>query len=173
MATAVQARSPGQLARETFENLFERRDIDAVRPLWTDSSVDHFLALGVDARGTEQLAAFFAELHAAIPDVEMTIENIVEDDRHAIVQWRMTGTFDGAAFQGIEPSGSRIELRGCDVFRFTEDGKLDENTVYQDGAEFARQIGMLPARDSTADRALLGSFNARMRLRRRFAARRA
>jgi steroid delta-isomerase-like uncharacterized protein len=173
MATAVETRSPGQLARETFEYLFERRDIDAVRPFWTDNSVDHFLALGRDARGPEQLAAFFAELHAAIPDLEMTIENVVEDDRHAVVQWRMAGTFDGGPFQGIESTGTRIELRGCDVFRFTEDGKLDVNTIYHDGAEFARQIGMLPARDSAADRALLAGFNGRMRLRRRLARRRA
>ncbi len=173
MSTAVETRSPGQLAREMFEALFERRDIDAVRPFWTDSTVDHFLALGFDARGPEQIAAFFAELHAAIPDMKMTIENIVEDDRHAVVQWHATGTFDGAPFQGVEPTGGRIELRGCDAFRFTEDGKVDVNTIYYDGAEFARQIGMLPARDSTADRALLAGFNARVRLRRRLARRRA
>jgi hypothetical protein len=53
------------------------------------------------------------------------------------------------------------------VFRFTDDGKVDINTIYQDGAEFARQIGMLPARGSAADRALAGGFNIRMRLRRR------
>ncbi len=171
MATTVQTRTPGEIARESFEALFERRDIDAVRPLWTDSSVDHFLALGVDARGPDQLAAFFRGLHAAIPDLEMRIENVIEDERHAVVQWQASGTFDGAPFQGIEPSGRRVTLRGCDVFRLTEDGKLDVNTIYYDGAEFARQIGMLPPRGSAADRALLGSFNARIRLRRRLARR--
>jgi hypothetical protein len=53
------------------------------------------------------------------------------------------------------------------VFRFTDDGKLDANTVYYDGAEFARQIGMLPPRVSVADRGLSRAFNARMRLARR------
>ncbi len=171
MATATETRSPGQLAREAFEAIFDRRDVDAVRPMWTDNSVDHFLALGVDARGPQQLAAFFRELHAAIPDFDMTIENVVEDDRHAVVQWSATGTFDGAPFQGIEPSGKRVSLRGCDVFRFSEDGKLDTNTIYYDGAEFARQIGMLPPRDSAGDRAFLWAFNARARLRRRLQAR--
>ena len=167
MATAPQTRSPGQLARELFEIIFDRRDIDAARPFWTEDSVDHFLALGVDARGPEQLAAFFQELHRAMPDFDITIENVIEDDRHGVVQWSATGTFDGAPFQGIEPTGRRVALRGCDVFSFTEDGKLDTNTVYYDGAEFARQIGLLPPRDSAADRAMLAAFNARQRLRRR------
>lgn len=171
MASTTKTRSPGQLAREAFEAIFDRRDIDAVRAMWSEDSVDYFLALGVEARGPDQLAAFFRGLLEAIPDFEMTIENVVEDERHAVVQWTATGTFDGAPFQGIEPTGKRLEMRGCDVFRFTEDGKLDVNTVYYDGAEFARQIGMLPRRDSLGDRAVQGAFNAQTRLRRRLAQR--
>lgn len=152
MATRSQTRSPGQLARELFEIIFDRKDPDALRAYETEDSVDHFLALGLDLRGPDQIASYFREVLAAVPDAAMTIENIVEDDRHAVVQWTFTGTFEGAPFQGIEPTGKRIALRGCDVFRFTEDGKVDENTVYYDGAEFARQIGMLPPSDSVADK---------------------
>jgi steroid delta-isomerase-like uncharacterized protein len=167
MATTPETRSPGQLARHLFELIFDRRDVDAARSFWTESSVDHFLALGVDVRGPDQIAGFFRELHAAFPDFQMTIENVVEDDRHAVVQWSVAATFDGAPFQGIEPTGRRVALRGCDVFRFTDDGKIDVATIYYDGAEFARQIGMLPPRGTAADRVLVGGFNTRMRLRRR------
>jgi steroid delta-isomerase-like uncharacterized protein len=169
MATARETRSPGQLARETFEALFDRQDIDAVRPFWTENSVDHFLALGIDARGPEQLARFFRELHAAAPDWKMTIENIVEDDRHAVVQWTGTGTFNGAPFQGVEPTGKRVTLRGCDVMRFSEDGTLEENTIYYDGAEWARQVGMLPPRDSAIDKGMTEVFNTVTKLRGRIA----
>jgi steroid delta-isomerase-like uncharacterized protein len=167
MATKDQVRSPGRMARDAFEAIFDRRDIDAVRPMWNEDSVDHFLALGIDARGPDQLVAFFREALAAFPDLEMTIEHVVEDDRHAVVQWSLKGTFDGGPFQGVEPTGKPIALRGCDVFSFTDDGKLDSNTIYYDGAEFARQIGMLPRRGSAADRALLEAFNAKARLQRR------
>jgi steroid delta-isomerase-like uncharacterized protein len=166
MATASETRSPGQLARETFEALFERRDFATVRRYWTEDSVDHFLALGIDVRGPEKLELFFRELFDAIPDFNMTIENIVEDDRHAIVQWTGSGTFSGDPFQGIEPTGRFVSLRGCDVIRFSSDGKLEENTVYYDGAEFARQIGMLPPRDSVVDKGMMATFNAVTQLRR-------
>lgn len=167
MESTSATRSPGRLAREVFEALFDRRDVDAARETWSADSVDHFLALGLDARGPEQLAAFFGELLAALPDLKMSIEDVVEDDRHAVVQWSMTGTFEGAPFQGIEPTGGPVALRGCDVMCFTDEGKLERNTIYYDGAEFARQIGMLPPRGSAADRGFLRAHNARVRLARR------
>ena len=167
MASEPQTRSPGQLARELFEVIFDRKDPEALRPYGTEDSVDHFLALGIDVRGPDEIIRYFGELNAAVPDATMTIENIVEDDRHAAVQWTFMGTFDGAPFQGLAPTGKRLTLRGCDLFCFTEDGKVGENTIYYDGAEFARQIGMLPARDSLADKAMTQAFNAVTRLRQR------
>jgi hypothetical protein len=55
--------------------------------------------------------------------------------------------------------------------------KMVENTVYSpasaspkstphDGAEFARQIGMLPAQGSAVDRGMTGAFNAVTKVRR-------
>jgi steroid delta-isomerase-like uncharacterized protein len=168
-AAAADTRSPGQLARESFEALFDRKDFEAARKFWTEDSVDHFLALGIDVRGTEQLEGFFRELFAAVPDFRMTIENIVEDERHAVVQWTGSGNFNGGPFQGIEPTGRFVSLRGCDVIRFSAVGKLEENTVYYDGAEFARQIGMLPPRDSAVDKGMTEVFNTVTKLRGRIA----
>jgi steroid delta-isomerase-like uncharacterized protein len=165
-SASADTRSPAQLARESFEALFDRRDFEAARGFWTEDIVDHFLALGIDVRGPEKLEAFFRELFTAVPDFRMKIENIVEDERHAVVQWTGSGTFRGGPFQGIRPTGRFVSLRGCDVIRFSADGKLEENTVYYDGAEFARQIGMLPPRDSVADKGMTQAFNAVTRLRR-------
>ena len=50
------------------------------------------------------------------------------------------------------------------------DGFIQHNTIYYDGATFARQIGMLPPQGSRADRALISAFNARTRARQRRAA---
>jgi hypothetical protein len=71
----------------------------------------------------------------------------------------MRGTFDGGPFQGIEPTGRVIEIRGIDVMEF-EDSLLRYNTVYYDGLSFARQVGLLPAAGSRADRGMLAAFNA-------------
>jgi steroid delta-isomerase-like uncharacterized protein len=165
--------SPSDRARETFRILFEERDLSDPSRIWSERSVDHFLAAGQSVVGPDALAAWFRELLTAVPDWKMEIQNTFDDsDRQAVVQWRGTGTFTGGTFLGIEANGRRIEIRGVDVFRFDDDGLVAENTVYYDGAEFARQLGMLPPRDSAADRLTLAAFNAKTRLAQRIKRRR-
>jgi steroid delta-isomerase-like uncharacterized protein len=154
-------RAPSEVAREVFHAIFAERDLSDPSRYWTDESVDHFLALGKSVRGKDALAGFFRELFAAFPDWTLDIEQTVDDgDRRVVVQWTARATFNGAPWQGIEPTGSEVTTRGVDVISLDHDGKVVQNTVYYDGAGFARQIGMLPREGSTADRAVLGAFNA-------------
>jgi steroid delta-isomerase-like uncharacterized protein len=166
-ATPTETHPTEQLVRDVFRDVFDNRDFSDPYRYWTDESVDHFVALGISVRGARNLAQFFNDLFAAIPDWKLEIEHVVADDRHAVVQWTATGTFSGAQWQGIEPTGDRVALRGIDAIRLDEDGRVEENTVYYDGAEFPRQIGMLPTRDSAAERAMIAASNAARRLRRR------
>ena len=160
--------TPGERVREIFHAIFDERDLSDPYRYWTDDSIDHFLAAGRSVRGAQALAQWFRDLFAAVPDWKLEVENTVDDgDRQVVVQWHATGTFTGAPYLGVEPNGRRLDIRGCDVIVVDENDKVVTNTVYYDGAEYARQIGMLPVRDSAADRALLGAFNGATKLRKR------
>jgi steroid delta-isomerase-like uncharacterized protein len=168
MSGSTETRTPSEMARETFQVLFEERDLSDPYRFWTDETVDHFLAAGTSVRGAQALTEWFRQLFDAVPDWRIEIDNTFDDgERQAVVQWHGSGTFTGSPFMGIEANGKRIDLQGVDVFRFDADGKVETNTVYYDGAEFARQLGMLPPRDSAVDRGMLAAFNAGTRLKRR------
>jgi predicted ester cyclase len=155
-----------ELMRRAFEAI-AARDVDGLVPLWDEHTVDVFIALGLEVVGRADLRAFFEQMFAALPDLDFVIEDILEvDEAVAVGQWQLTGTFSGGPFQGIEPTGRRVALRGIDVMRF--DGAiLRRNDIYYDGLSFARQIGMLPPADSAADRGLSYAFNALTWARRR------
>lgn len=154
--------------REIFRRLFDERDLSDPGAYWTDDSVDHFLAAGEPVRGAAALAEWFGALFAAVPDWTLVIDNVVDDGAdQVVVQWTGAGTFTGTPFLGLEATGKRVEIRGCDVIRFDGDGRILTNTIYYDGAAFARQIGMLPAAGSRADRLVTEAFNAVTRLRRK------
>jgi hypothetical protein len=55
---------------------------------------------------------------------------------------------------GYSRARGKDRLRGCDVVEI-RDGLVVDNTVYWDGAAFARQVGLLPPQGSLADRAML------------------
>jgi len=162
--TSAPAPAPAQIAAASFEAL-QKKDLDTALSVVTEDSVDEFLAVGT-FRGHRAIRGFFEELLAAFPDFEVTVERVVGDDTVAVVQWRAGGTFSGGTFQGIEPTGNHAEIRGVDVIEY-EDGKVAHNTIYYDGASFARQVGMLPRSGSALDKALLHLFNLVTVLRRK------
>jgi steroid delta-isomerase-like uncharacterized protein len=160
---SAKQRQVEETARAYFDAL-AARDADRMASHWSEEGVDDIVPLAV-LRGPDEVRRFFTELFAAFPDGEMTVRRVVADERQAAVEWRITGTFTGGPFQGVEPTGRWLELRGVDLLE-VEDGRLTRNTSYYDGAAFARQIGMLPPQDSGAERAMKNAFNAYMRVRR-------
>ena len=147
------------------------RDPEGMAACFAADGIDDIVPLGV-FRGPAEIRAVFKELFAAMPDVETTVTRVVADHEGAAVEWRMAGTFDGAPFQGIEPVDKRVQLRGLDLLEIDEDGKITRNTGYYDGADFARQVGLLPPQDSGAERVMRSGFNAVTKLRREIASRR-
>jgi steroid delta-isomerase-like uncharacterized protein len=153
-----------------YYEAMDNRDVDAMVALWSDDGVEDVVPIGV-IRGRDELSAFLSGLFAAMPDARTTITRLIAGERDCAVEWRLEGTFDGAPFMGIEPTGSRVELREVSIVEL-EDGKIVGITAYFDGASYARQIKLLPPDGSGADRAMKGAFNAVTKVRRAVAERR-
>ena len=157
-----------QHARSYFEAI-ARRDPEAIGEHWREDGIDDLVPIGV-FRGRREIVDFFREMFAAMPDFEMTVTRVVAGEREAAVEWRLQGNFTGAPFQGIDPTGKPVDLRGLDLFEI-EDGKIVTATAYYDGAAFARQVGMLPPEGSSAERAMKSTFNAVTKVRKAIAER--
>ena len=164
-AAKTETLSPLESTREMFDVVLNQRDAEALRPYWGEDLLEE-LPTGT-YRGPEEMARYFAEVFAALPDFHIEPQRIVGEGENVFVRWRMTGTFKGKPWQGIEPTGDRIELDGIDCFTFRE-GKVVHNVAVFDQVSFSRQIGMLPAQDSLGERCMKAAFNARTKLRSRF-----
>ncbi|HEV3375924.1 MAG TPA: ester cyclase [Thermoleophilaceae bacterium] len=140
------------------------RDPDAMAAHWREDGVADIVPLR-PLRGTGELVAFFRELFAAVPDLETTVTRVVAGETQAAIEWRMTGHFTGAPFQGLDPTDRRVDMRGLDLFE-VEDGKITGSTGYYDGMSFARQVGLMPPEDSSAENAMKSAFNAATKVRR-------
>lgn len=157
-----------ELVRWAFDAL-DRHDIDALKPLWSDETVERFPQ--ETCVGAEAIAGYFEALIASVPDMRMKIVDLAADGDHVFVQWHLTGTFTGAPFRGIAPTGRSLAVDGIDHFTL-RDGNVVSNFVVADQLQFARQIGMLPEEGTPADRAMTAAFNAKTRLAERMGRRR-
>lgn len=129
---------------------------------WVDRPRYKVFAQNLEMNSRDEVLAWFRGLFDAVPDLHMEVEDVVvagEPGRERVtVRWHITGTFSGAPYVGIEPTGRPIDVRGMDLM-YVEDGRVAANHIYYDQLSFARQIGMLPPEGSTGDRLMTSAFN--------------
>lgn len=158
MAT-TRKRGAKTVARSYFEAI-AARDVEAMVEHWEPGCVDRLHGIA-ELRVPEGVREWFGNVFRAFPDFEMAAIDIVGAGELAAVRWRATGTFTGPArFEGLAPTGARIELEGCDMLTI-RDGLIRENNAYTNGADLARQLGALAPAGSLAERGLIGAVNAR------------
>lgn len=154
--------SPADAALMAFEAL-GRRDVSNAHEIWAEDVEENFLALEM-LRGRAATVEHFETMFAAMPDLRIVVEDILEDGRTAVVQWRATGTFTGEPMYGLIATGRRMDVRGVDVVRYNDEGLVARNDIYYDGAAMMRELGVLPPRESPQERVLLGVTNLRTRV---------
>ena len=115
---------------------------------WVERPHYRIYAQNLEMHTREEVLAWFQGFFDAMLDLHMDVEDVAvagEPGRERVtVRWHLSGTFSGAPYMGIEPTGRSLELYGIDLIDL-QDGRVAANNVYYDQSSFARQIGMLPA----------------------------
>ncbi len=145
-----------------YYDAIARRDLDAAAACWAPGGIDHVAPVG-ELRVPDEWRVYFGSLFAACPDFRYEVLGVVSEGDRVAVQWRAGGTFARGRFQGIRATGGRVDSEGIDLVT-TADGLIQRLDSYWDDTAVGRQIGVLPAKGSRAERALLGAFNTRTRL---------
>jgi steroid delta-isomerase-like uncharacterized protein len=156
--------SAQDVVRGYFDAL-NRHDLAAAADHLDADVVEEITGVGI-LRGREEVRNFFDGLMKAAPDMKVITERMISEGDTVVAQWRMVGTFTGGPlFNGVQATGGRLELRGCDVIEVSGEGKITRNTAYQDGIELARTLGMMPPQESPAEKAMIAAFNTATKVR--------
>ena len=98
-----------------------------------------------DVAGPEGVKRLIAALRAAFPDIETTFDDVISGGDRVVVRFTTRATHKGP-FQGIAPTGRRVEWAGINVYRVA-DGKIRETWQLADTLGLMRQLGAVPAAD--------------------------
>jgi predicted ester cyclase len=105
-------------------------DEQAVFKYWSDDFVSHVTRrvnpdmVGTDVRGEE--IKWWAQVRSAFPDMQFTVDLLIESDDLIVSNWTVRGTHTGTAFYDVEPSGNAVEINGTAILRM-RDGQVVEH----------------------------------------------
>ena len=125
-------------AQEHLAGNINAGNVEVAVETFAEDAVDHDPAPG-QGPGREGFETFWKTLTTGFPDAHIEPRHEVVDDDHVVVAYTLTGTHDGP-FEGIEPTGKKIEINGIQIGRF-EDGKLVERWGSSDELGIMKQIG--------------------------------
>lgn len=128
-------------AQEHLAENVNAGDIDTAVESFAEDVVDHDPAPG-QGPGREGFRTFFNTMASAFPDAHIEPAHMVADDEHVSIAYTLTGTHEGD-FQGVPPTGKRIEVRGMQIGRF-RDGKIVERWGSTDELGIMQQLDATP-----------------------------
>lgn len=93
--------------------------------------------VGDDVRGDEQ--EWWQQVKAAFPDMEFTVDLLIESGDLVVSNWSVRGTHTGEPFFGLPPSGEPVHINGTAVLRI-RDGRIVE---HWGGPHCQRGLGLI------------------------------
>lgn len=118
-------------------------DVDAaIEEYVAEDFVEHEALPGMDAT-RETPRQMFAMMHAAFPDLGITVHELLAEGDKVVARITFTGTHQGE-FLGVPASGNVVAIDGIDVMQL-RDGKVVAHWGVTDMAGAMAQMGAGPA----------------------------
>ncbi len=154
---------------ESYLAAWNGSDPSALTPLVTADVIWRDPALPEPARGEAAVRAFMEDSKHAFPNLSFEAMGApcIDADGNAVTwRWRMHGTNLGPIDPpGFAATGRAITLEGVDVWLFDGE-RIADYTAFYDMSGLVRQLGLMPAPGSRAERAGVTLQRLRARLRR-------
>jgi steroid delta-isomerase-like uncharacterized protein len=96
-----------------------------------------------DLRGYEQAKQFVSTFFKALPDINITIDDVIAEGDKVVTRYTIRGTHQGETEEFGPPTGRQMELEGITIHRI-EDGKIVEEWERYDNLSVLQQLGLVP-----------------------------
>lgn len=137
----MQAEDLKKLNERFNDEVFGRKNINAIDELLTDDFVEHTPAPGqaTDRQGAKD---FIGMMLQAFPDVNYTIDRQIAEGDTVSSVGKMTGTHK-APFMGVPATGRKVSIQVMDTGR-VRGGKFSEHWGMVDVPAMMTQLGVAP-----------------------------
>jgi predicted ester cyclase len=131
------------IVRRWFEEVWSQGREETIDELFAIGGIGYGLGdTDVPTRGPAEFKLFANNLRGAIPDIHMTIEDIMAEGDRLTVRITVEGTHKGNQL-GVAATGRRIRIAGVVIIRI-EHAQIVEGWNSWDQLGLLRQIGAIP-----------------------------
>jgi len=132
------------LVRRWFREVWNEGREATIDELFAENGVAHGLGDGeAEVRGPAQIKPFVRNLRGSLPDLQISVQDIMAEEDKVMVRVLLEGTHSGSGLD-VPPSGHKIRVAGIVVIRIAK-GQFVEGWNSWDQLGLLRQIGALPA----------------------------
>ena len=128
------------LAQRSWE-IVNQRNPDLIEEFYPPHFVWH--EPDQDLRGYEQAKQFVSTFFKALPDINITIDDVIAEGDKVVTRYTIRGTHQGETEEFGPPTGRQMELEGITIHRI-EDGKIVEEWERYDNLSVLQQLGLVP-----------------------------
>ena len=124
-----------------IDEYWNRQRPELFDDIYAADFVDHNLPPGF-LPGREGARQFNAAFLAALPDIRITLDDLVAEGDKVVWRWTAKGTHKGP-LMGIPASGKRVAMSGITIDRLVE-GRITESWTQYDAMGLLQQVGAMP-----------------------------
>ncbi len=131
------------IARRWSEELWSKGELAVADEIVAANYVRHDPGDPFSAEGPQGVKRLVGGLRALIPDLHITIEDMIAEGDKVVTRYTGTGT-DTGGFMGRPPTGKQTKVTAIQIFRIIN-GKIVESWANRDDLGFMQQLGVIPA----------------------------
>ena len=130
----IQARNKA-VAMRVFDEIFNQGKFEVADEIYAPDFRNHGLHRSVDLKTDQE--AVHAE-KKAFPDLRMSVQEMVAEGDKVAVLWTFQGTHTGSGYEGLPPTGTRVELRGITIWRIVDGHIVEEWSSFSETGAYIR-----------------------------------
>jgi steroid delta-isomerase-like uncharacterized protein len=143
----MSAEANATTARRILDEAWNAGNIEVLDELCAPDCIEHDLSMHEEVIGLEANKERIRGYREAMPDVHVTIDDLVASGDRVVTRWHASGTNDGE-LMGNPPTHRSIEITGMSIDRFDSGGRLAETWDQWDNLSFMQQLGLAPSMEA-------------------------
>jgi steroid delta-isomerase-like uncharacterized protein len=128
------------VAKRVFDEIFNQGKFQVADEIYAPDFQNHGATRTIDLKTDQD---FVHAEKKAFPDLRMSVQDMLAEGDKVAVLWRFQGTHTGSGYEGLPPTGTKVEVRGITIWRIVDGRIVEEWSSFSETGAYIRMFAHL------------------------------